>query len=385
MADNQNIFLFRNCYTNGVAGGDVHSTGVYSWLKNEFPNLQVTCVLPLNDGQIHAYPKLNKLNIVAYNEILKTNNVPLSYFVRTIRSIFGVKLSKVNGAIYVASSHFAPDVIPALIQSLHSRRSIRAVYIHHIISDMNRSKSIKNTFAILQEKFTFYIIKKYYSKIIVVNNEVKKRLLEKGFKDNKILVSSNFIDTTFESNKYVEFNEKTYDFVFCGRLMNQKGVYDFLKIIEGISIKRPTSAVMIGDGPERDLLKSIISKNNLPIKLTGYVSDKVKFDYLKSARIMIFPSIEEGWGIAVAESLACGTPVIAYHLPVYDEVFEKSITTVAIGEYDKLQSVVESKYTEYSASRSKYISIQEKGKNYIGKYRIQTVALAQYSFLKQGL
>jgi glycosyltransferase involved in cell wall biosynthesis len=35
----------------------------------------------------------------------------------------------------------------------------------------------------------------------------------------------------------------------------------------------------------------------------------------------VFPSLFEGWGIAVAEALACGIPVVAYDIPALREVF----------------------------------------------------------------
>jgi glycosyltransferase involved in cell wall biosynthesis len=42
---------------------------------------------------------------------------------------------------------------------------------------------------------------------------------------------------------------------------------------------------------------------------------------LKSSKVFIFPSVFEGWGIAVAEALACGLPVVAYDIPALKENF----------------------------------------------------------------
>jgi glycosyltransferase involved in cell wall biosynthesis len=38
---------------------------------------------------------------------------------------------------------------------------------------------------------------------------------------------------------------------------------------------------------------------------------------MKSAKVFLFPSYEEGWGIAVSEALACEIPVVVYDLPAY--------------------------------------------------------------------
>ena len=42
--------------------------------------------------------------------------------------------------------------------------------------------------------------------------------------------------------------------------------------------------------------------------------------YVKGAQALLFPSFIEGYGLPVIEALACGTPVIASHLPVFREL-----------------------------------------------------------------
>ena len=61
------------------------------------------------------------------------------------------------------------------------------------------------------------------------------------------------------------------------------------------------------------------------IHFLGYVTDEQKFAYLKSAKLFLAPSHEEGWGIAVSEAMACGIPVAGYKLDAYEMVFGDSI------------------------------------------------------------
>lgn len=63
-----------------------------------------------------------------------------------------------------------------------------------------------------------------------------------------------------------------------------------------------------GTGPEEKYLKSIAKDN---IKFLGFISDEEKIKYLQGARAFIFPG-EEDFGIVQVESMAAGTPVIAY-------------------------------------------------------------------------
>jgi len=65
---------------------------------------------------------------------------------------------------------------------------------------------------------------------------------------------------------------------------------------------------IIGSGSEEKKLKTQAKEN---IKFLGRASDKELYENLKSARAVVFPS-EEDFGIVPVESMACGTPVIAY-------------------------------------------------------------------------
>jgi len=68
--------------------------------------------------------------------------------------------------------------------------------------------------------------------------------------------------------------------------------------------------VIIGEGSDQARLKSLAKKN---IEFLGWQSDKSLFEYLRSARALIFPG-EEDFGLTPIEAMASGTPVIAYNL-----------------------------------------------------------------------
>jgi glycosyltransferase involved in cell wall biosynthesis len=66
--------------------------------------------------------------------------------------------------------------------------------------------------------------------------------------------------------------------------------------------------VIIGEGSDQMRLKSLAKKN---IEFLGWQSEKSLFEYLRSARALIFPG-EEDFGLTPIEAMASGTPVIAY-------------------------------------------------------------------------
>ncbi len=66
--------------------------------------------------------------------------------------------------------------------------------------------------------------------------------------------------------------------------------------------------VVAGVGTNQELLQKRAGPN---IRFLGRVSDEELRDLYRNARAFIFPAFEDA-GIMVLESLACGTPVIAY-------------------------------------------------------------------------
>ena len=66
--------------------------------------------------------------------------------------------------------------------------------------------------------------------------------------------------------------------------------------------------VVMGKGPYLEKLQSLASKN---IKFIISPTDEVFHSYLKNAKALLFPGVED-FGITAIEALACGTPVLAY-------------------------------------------------------------------------
>ena len=56
--------------------------------------------------------------------------------------------------------------------------------------------------------------------------------------------------------------------------------------------------------------------------LLGMVSDGALSEWYWSADAFVFPSIKEGWGLAVLEAMAAGSPVITSDIPVFKEYLQ---------------------------------------------------------------
>lgn len=110
---------------------------------------------------------------------------------------------------------------------------------------------------------------------------------------------------------------------FVGRLTPAKGVIDLVDVLEIISRAVPGARFsVVGRQSSRRFIHKIETKvsKQLPrgsFELLGEVSDDEKSQVLGSAKLFIFPSYEEGWGLVVAEAVMSGCYPVIYDLPAY--------------------------------------------------------------------
>lgn len=111
-------------------------------------------------------------------------------------------------------------------------------------------------------------------------------------------------------------NREAHTLLYVGRLTLNKGLGYLLDSFRIIVDKNPhTKLIIVGDGPERKSLEESIKKLNLSknVTLEGLQKDISKY-YLK-ARLTILTSLYEGFPNVLLESIAHGTPVVAFDCP----------------------------------------------------------------------
>ncbi len=112
--------------------------------------------------------------------------------------------------------------------------------------------------------------------------------------------------------------------VFTGRLVSHKGVDVILHALR--ELPADVVLVVIGSGPRlRDLAALARRIGVLPrVRFCPGVSDADLPRYLALAQVFVFPSQNrlEGFGLAVAEAMASGLPVVVADVPGVREVIE---------------------------------------------------------------
>jgi glycosyltransferase involved in cell wall biosynthesis len=114
------------------------------------------------------------------------------------------------------------------------------------------------------------------------------------------------------------YKKRDLDFLCVGRFEKFDGIENIWNIIKK---KSPTCKfVMIGRISSKDLLRL----HSIGIDHRGIVSDQNKMELYGRAKVLLFPSLFEGFGMTITEALSARLSVVAWKLPVFEERFEDS-------------------------------------------------------------
>jgi glycosyltransferase involved in cell wall biosynthesis len=131
-------------------------------------------------------------------------------------------------------------------------------------------------------------------------------------------------------------------FLMIGRLESRKHYeHAILAVKLAKKLRKDLKLYIVGDGPLRSLLESKTKTENLDstVRFLGNVTEQEKLELLSCAEALIHLGYPEGFGIAIIEALATGTPVIAYDLPPINEIIKNNIHGVFINKDNIIQLV----------------------------------------------
>lgn len=237
-------------------------------------------------------------------------------------------------SIIYSSSDIFWEVIPAFILKKIYPHTTWVQLIHHIYPNWQKrpGHKINNYLAFYLQKFSLFLIKSS-DKIIIINPLLRKSLKQIGIPNKKIFDSFNGI--YLKQIEKIKTNSQTpsYDAIFVGRLSPSKGIFDLLNIWQQVIKKNPQAKLaIIGDGQidiKKEFKKTIKNKNLIHnIDYLGFVPETKKIKLLKSAKVFILPSHEEGWAISVTEALACNLPVVVWDLKNYHPIYNNHINYI---------------------------------------------------------
>jgi glycosyltransferase involved in cell wall biosynthesis len=155
-----------------------------------------------------------------------------------------------------------------------------------------------------------------------------------GFPDLRFVGT---IPNAIEVEKHPFSAEKDDYFLFVGRMNPDKGGHTAIEVARRLNA-RLILAGKVNEGPERtffaEQIEPHLSEN---VHYRGEVEHDVKLELYRGARCTLFPiHWPEPFGLVMIESLAAGTPVIAFRRGSVPEVVEHGRTGFVVETVDEM-------------------------------------------------
>lgn len=244
--------------------------------------------------------------------------------------------------------------LPAANRRLFCRNPVPAIAVFHDLSQFN----IKAKYSFLRmfyiKRVTPLFLKKAH-KIIAVSKNTRNDIIEHyGIDPEKIVVNHNGIDSSrfhpLEKNDVKNYSrlEIKKDYLLYVSRLEHPGK-NHIKLIEAYEnlpeeIKEQYNLVFAGQhwsGSEVILSRIEKSPEKSCILVTGFVPNKCLAELYQEASLFIFPSLYEGFGLPLVESMACGVPVICSNTSSLPEVGGNAVQTFSPNDSKQITKVIE--------------------------------------------
>lgn len=230
------------------------------------------------------------------------------------------------------------------------------------IHDLNHLE-LPQYYSKLHKYYYEYIVKPFAKKCekIFTVSEFSRQEIKKWLKceADKIVVTYNGIEDKFKvihDKQIIERIKEKYnlpqDFIlYIGNLKPHKNVETLVKALEHVS----KDVKLIINGKINKSLKNIIHENKLEnrIDFIGYIDEDDLPIIYNLAKVFIFPSLYEGFGLPPLEAMACGCPTIVSNISCLSEITGEFSVKFNPYDYKELSEKINCLIIEGKSKQSK--------------------------------
>lgn len=274
--------------------------------KTFLDSFEMTVVVFEDTGKLKKrWPKLNIIQLSSSRDGLSITDM--------IKSFVELKNVLKNKNIDVLYTVGVRAVFYALFIE-YFKINVKYIYTISGLGSLFTSKD--NFIYNLIQKVFYFLVKRSSALFIVQNIDDKNKFESYGSKRVELILGSGVNLDKFRNNRIVEKIDKV---VFVGRLLESKGIYDFISVANHFKDSDLEFQVI---GSIDNNVESLTQKNidDFPsnISYLGYSDDVNKI--LNKASLMILPSRREGLSLSLCEAASSGLPIITYDVPGCKEV-----------------------------------------------------------------
>lgn len=312
--------------------------------------------------------------------------IPLVYLMRCLATL--ACLRRCRGDALVLSGDFFCNVLPAFWAVRRGRFRLLVANVFHINESLFRRRAnpaLNTLVSFLLQRLSLRFIRRRADLVLLLNRQVAERLKGMGFAQERLKVVGAGLDVK-AIERVPPIPGRAYDAVFFGRFNPTKGCFDLPAIWKAVTDEIPAARLGVigaGNDPWRRRVQEDLKALGLDrcVDFLGFLPYEEAYGILKASSVLITPSYEEGWGITICEAFACGVPVVAYDLPVYEEVFPRVLRTAPLGDREAFgRQVVDLLRDREAAGR-----LAGAGRALVARYDWEALAQREIALFEEAL
>ncbi|NLC31637.1 MAG: glycosyltransferase family 4 protein [Candidatus Moranbacteria bacterium] len=209
--------------------------------------------------------------------------------------------------------------LAALFAGIKQRYGMLEGLGYYFTTDPKKGNSLKKKLVKAAQIGLFHLSLPALKGLVVLNPDDKYDLIEKyNIRQSNVMVLGG-IGLDVNEYKYSEPDINQRRFIFVGRLLEEKGINEFLRASEMVKERHPNAEfVVLGQSDlgnpgsvNESYLNHLVNKG--VIIYPGSVSNVA--DWLKDSSVFVLPSYREGVPRSTQEAMAIGRPVITTDVP----------------------------------------------------------------------
>jgi glycosyltransferase involved in cell wall biosynthesis len=176
----------------------------------------------------------------------------------------------------------------------------------------------------LVKSFTHRRFISRFDAYLVVGRRAREYYLAYGADPARMVFCPHFVDNAgfaraaadaqarrVELRRQWGLSEAAVVFVFAGKFIPLKRPSDFVRAVAAAAREVPgVAGLMVGDGPLRPEVQSVIRDLAAPVKHTGFLNQTMIPQAYAAGDALVLSSEAETWGLVVNEAMACGLPAV---------------------------------------------------------------------------
>ena len=316
---------------------------------------------------------------VPYDCFIKTERSAVRDFWNKIVIKLSLVLSEKNIRKYFIRGNYDVEVAfcegysTKIIGNSGKRNCKKIAWVH---TDVIKNPWSEKIFGSAEEE------KKCYEKfdaIVCVAETMKESFIKKYGMAEKVHVLYNPLDFESVIKKSAEKTDFKFGdgmkFVLAGTFIKIKGFDRFVKVCKRLKDDgEHFSALIMGDGEEKENIKKIIAETNLgdTVKILDFQTNPYK--YIAHSDVYVCSSYAEGYSTAVSESVALNVPVITTECSGMREIFgENECGIICENSEDGLYNAMKKVLNDPSLLKKFSAEEKKRANDFSLKKRIKTI------------